>query len=355
MTPEATVAATTAIDVRPSIDIGVDIDVEEGAVEPAVVELAASGSRAVDPGQLGVATIRERTSLASRMITSVAIIAPIVGLLSVGKLLWGVDLHPLDLYLFVAFYIATGLGITVGYHRLFTHKSFSAAQPVRIVLAILGAMTLQGPLTQWVTDHRKHHARSDAEGDPHSPNLRAPGAISRLRGFFHGHVGWLFSTKGMERGVIYGRDLYDDPVIRFIDRAYLLWVVLSVGLPFLIAFGITGSVTRGIEALVWAGLVRIFFFQHATFAVNSVCHVFGARPYVTGDKSTNNVIVALLTFGEGWHNNHHAFPRSARHGLKVMQMDMSYMCIRALAIVRLASEVRLPTETQRARVSRADA
>ncbi|HVB00510.1 MAG TPA: acyl-CoA desaturase [Acidimicrobiales bacterium] len=333
MTPEAIVA-------NASIDAGVDGDVERGATNPATLD---------------VATVREKTSLASRIITSIALIVPVFGLLSAARVLWGVDLHPLDLYLFAIFYFITGLGITVGYHRLFTHKAFRASQPVRAIFAILGAMTLQGPVTQWVTDHRKHHARSDAEGDPHSPNLAGPGYFHHVYGFFHSHVGWLISTKGMERGMLYGRDLFEDPMIRFIDRAYFAWVALSIGLPYLIAFAITGSNARGVEALVWAGLVRIFFFQHATFAVNSVCHTWGKRPFVTGDKSTNNVIVAVLTFGEGWHNNHHAFPRSARHGLNTAQLDVSYLVIRLLTKFRLASEVRLPTDQQLARITRTDA
>lgn len=329
-----------AIPANASVDAGVDGDVELGATDPATLD---------------VATMREGTSLASRIITSVALIAPVFGLLSAARILWGVHLHPLDVYLFAFFYLVPGLGITVGYHRLFTHKAFRATQPVRVALAILGAMTLQGPVTQWVTDHRKHHARSDLPGDPHSPNLGGPGWFRHLRGFFHGHVGWLVSTKGMERGMAYGRDLFEDPVIRFIDRAYFVWVALSIGLPFLIALGITGSVSSGLEALVWAGLVRIFCFQHATFAVNSVCHTWGKRPYVTGDMSTNNVIVALLTFGEGWHNNHHAFPRSARHGLERVQLDVSYLTIRLLMWLRLASEMRLPTPKQLERVVRAGA
>jgi stearoyl-CoA desaturase (delta-9 desaturase) len=329
------VTADTAVPVTP-----VDLDDEVGV-----------GVDAVDSTKLDVATIRERTSFISRLVTVVAVVAPVFGILSAAGVLWGVALRPLDLYLFAGFYLATGLGITVGYHRLFTHRSFSTSQPIRIAFAILGAMTLQGPVTQWVTDHRKHHARSDAPGDPHSPHLSGPGVAGALRGFVHSHIGWLFSTKGMERGVIYGRDLFEDRPIRIVDRCYLLWVALSVGLPFLFAYAITGSVARGVEALVWAGLIRIFCFQHATFAVNSVCHLFGARPYATGDRSTNNVVVAVLTFGEGWHNNHHAFPRSARHGLERRQLDVSYLVIKGLRLVHLAEEIKLPTPLQRSRVA----
>jgi len=300
-----------------------------------------------------VATVRSRTSHVSQVVTLVAVLVPPAGIFCAAGLFWGVALRPLDIVLFCCFYVATGLGITVGYHRLFTHRSFVAPQAVRVTLAILGAMTLQGPLTQWVTDHRKHHARSDVEGDPHSPHLAGPGLWNTIRGLYHSHVGWLFLTKGMERGDLYGADLYGDKVIRLIDRLYLVWVALSVGLPFVIAYGITGSAARGFEALVWAGLIRIFLFEHATFAVNSICHTFGRRPYEARDESRNNVVVALVAFGEGWHNNHHAFPRSARHGLERIQVDFSWMVISAMKRLRLARDIRLPTPAQLARARKA--
>ena len=308
-----------------------------------------------DATHLGVATERSSTSVLSRIVTLIAVIVPAGGVLSAAGLLWGVAFRPLDAVLFALFYALTGLGITVGYHRYFTHRSFEAVTAVRIALAVLGAMTLQGPLTQWVTDHRKHHARSDADGDPHSPHLAGPGLVGAVRGLWHAHVGWLFSTKGMERGVIYGRDLFEDRTIRLIDRLYLLWVVLSVGLPFLAGYALTGSATRGLEAMVWAGLVRIFAFEHATFAVNSICHTFGRRTYDARDESRNQWTVALLTFGEGWHNNHHAFPRSARHGLNMLQVDVSRLVIRCLEACRLATAVRVPTRAQRARATPAGA
>ncbi len=301
---------------------------------------------------LGIATVRPATTRLSRAVTLIAVIVPPIGLLSAAGALWGVAFRPLDLVCFAVLYVASGLGITVGYHRLFTHRSFQAAPPVRALLAVLGAMTLQGPVTQWVTDHRKHHARSDAPGDPHSPHLSGGGLGGAVRGLWHAHVGWLFSTKGMERGAAYGGDLYDDRLLQVIDRLYLLWVLLSVGLPFLAGFAIGGSVALGLEAMVWGGLVRIFAFEHATFAVNSVCHAFGTRPYEARDQSRNNVVVALLTFGEGWHNNHHAFPRSARHGLERRQLDLSWWVIRGLERSGLARSVRLPTAGQRARARR---
>ena len=304
------------------------------------------------PADLGVATVRLHTSRVSQVVTLVAVIVPPLGILSGAGLLWGVAFRPLDLILFLVFYVLTGLGITVGYHRLFAHRSFEAVPALRVVLAVLGAMTLQGPVTQWVTDHRKHHARSDVDGDPHSPHLSGVGFLGAVRGLTHAHVGWLFSPKGMERGDLYGRDLYDDKAIVIVDRLYLVWVGLSVMLPFVIAWGLTGSVARGFEALVWAGLIRIFCFEHATFAVNSICHMFGFRTFDAKDESRNNVAVAVLTFGEGWHNNHHAFPRSARHGLERSQPDISWWVIRLLERLRLARAARLPTPAQIARVAR---
>ncbi len=313
----------------------------------------AQGVGCVDAATLGVGTTRARTSQLSQVITLIAVVVPAGAVLSAAGVLWGVGFGPLDLWCFLGFYVATGLGITVGYHRYFTHRSFEAVAPVKVLLAILGAMTLQGPVTQWVTDHRKHHARSDAAGDPHSPHLHGDGVLNTVRGLWHAHVGWMFTTKGMERNELYGRDLYEDPVIRLIDRLYLVWVLASVALPFLVGWLATGSVGRGIEVMVWAGLVRIFCFEHATFAVNSICHTFGRRAYDAHDESRNNWVVALLTFGEGWHNNHHAFPRSARHGLGRLQIDLSFLVISALARARLASGLRLPTAAQRARVARA--
>jgi stearoyl-CoA desaturase (delta-9 desaturase) len=299
-----------------------------------------------DASELGVATTRRRTSRVSQVVTLVAVIGPVVGLGSAMGLFWGVGLRPLDLVLFAGFYLACGLGITVGYHRYFTHKSFETVWLVKVALAVLGAMTLQGPVTQWVTDHRKHHARSDREGDPHSPHLSGDGLVGAVRGLWHAHVGWMFSTKGMERGLDYGRDLFEDRTIRVVDRLYLVWVALSLGLPFALGSAIGGSWSAGLEAMVWAGLVRIFAFEHATFAVNSICHTFGRRSYEARDESRNNWLVALLVFGEGWHNNHHAFPRSARHGLARFQVDVSWLVIRLLEKGRLASAVRLPTAVQ---------
>jgi stearoyl-CoA desaturase (delta-9 desaturase) len=302
-----------------------------------------------------IATVRPSTSIPSRIVTLVAVLVPPLGVLAAMGLLWDVAVRPVDVIMLLVLYTLCGLGITVGFHRLFSHRSFKAHPAVRAALAILGSMTIQGPVTQWVTDHRKHHALSDKEGDPHSPHGGRDGLFGGLAGFLHAHMGWLVTTKGMERGRRYGRDLYDDRLIRTIDRLYMLWVVVSLGIPFAIGYAVDPTWQGGLTGMVWGGLVRIFLFHHMTWSVNSVCHTFGRRPYATDDESRNNWIVALPTFGEGWHNNHHAFPGSAIHGLGRRQLDMSWWTIRLLERTRLVWDVKVPTSERIARRAQASA
>ena len=304
-----------------------------------------------------VGTVRSRTSRISQVVTLVAVVVPPLGLVSAIGLLWGVGFHWVDLALFLGLYVVCAFGTTIGFHRYFTHKGFEARAPVKALLAILGCMTMQGPVTQWVTDHRKHHALSDKPGDPHSPHVgHGEGAWGALRGFAHAHVGWMFSNLGMEQGREYGRDLYEDRLVRTIDRMYLLWVVLTLGIPFAIAYSVGGTWQAGVEGLVWGGLIRIAAYQHATFSVNSICHMFGRQDYRSRDEARNNWLVALLVFGEGWHNNHHAFPVSARHGLSRRQVDVSWLVIRTLERLRLVWNVKVPDAAQleRRRVQPAD-
>ncbi len=293
-----------------------------------------------------VATVRPRTSRASQIAGIIAVVVPPLGVLSAMGVLWGVAFRPLDIVLMAVLYVLTGLGITMGWHRYFTHRGFETRTWLRATLAILGSMAVQGPLTQWVTDHRKHHALSDREGDPHSPQAgREPGVWGATVGLAHAHVGWLFRTKGMERGPTYAKDLYGDRLIRWIDRLYLLWVALSLGIPFAVGYAFGGT-SLGLEAMVWAGLVRIFAFQHVTFSINSICHMFGRRAYRSRDESRNVWCLAPLSFGESWHNNHHAFPASARHGLDRRQLDLAWLVIRALERLGLVWDVKRPTPDQ---------
>jgi stearoyl-CoA desaturase (Delta-9 desaturase) len=304
-----------------------------------------------------VGTVRSRTSRISQVVTLVAVVVPPLGLISAIGLLWGVGFHWVDAGLFLGLYVVCAFGTTIGFHRYFTHKGFEARAPVKALLAILGCMTMQGPVTQWVTDHRKHHALSDQPGDPHSPHVgHGEGAWGALRGFVHAHVGWMFSNLGMEQGREYGRDLYEDRLVRAIDRMYLLWVVLTLGIPFAIAYAVGGTWEAGVEGLVWGGLIRIAAYQHATFSVNSICHMFGRQDYRSRDEARNNWVVAVLVFGEGWHNNHHAFPVSARHGLTRRQIDLSWLVIRTLERLRLVWNVKVPDAAQleRRRVQPAD-
>ncbi len=294
-----------------------------------------------------IATVRPGTSRVSQIVTLVAVIVPPLGILSAMGLLWGVAFHWADVALLGGFYVLCAFGTTIGFHRYFTHRGFTTFKPVEAVLAVLGSMTMQGPVTQWVTDHRKHHALSDKPGDPHSPHVgHGDGAWGAIRGFVHSHVGWLFDNLGMEQGRDYGRDLYENRLVRWIDRLYLAWVVLTFGLPFMLGYAIGGTAMAGLEGLVWGGLIRVFLYQHATFSVNSICHMFGRKEYRSRDEARNNWLVALLVFGEGWHNNHHAFPSSARHGLRRWQIDLSWWVIRGLEKLRLAWDVKVPEADQ---------
>ena len=305
-----------------------------------------------------IATVRPRASRVNQAVTLIAVVVPPLGILSAMGLLWGVAFHWVDVLLLASFYVLCAFGTTIGFHRYFTHRGFETRKPLEGLLAILGCMTMQGPLTQWVTDHRKHHAYSDQPGDPHSPHVgHEDGAWGAVRGFVHAHVGWLFENLGLEQGREYAKDLYENRLVHAIDRLYLVWVAVTLGLPFLIGYAVGGTLATGLEALVWGGLIRIFLYQHATFSVNSICHMFGRQDYRSRDEARNNWLVAVLVFGEGWHNNHHAFPASARHGLRRWQVDVSWWVIRGLEKLRLVWNVKVPNAEQldRRRVQSASA
>ena len=284
----------------------------------------------------------------SRAATAIVVIAPFLGVCSAIGLLWDVAVGPLDLVLLVGLWFLTGLGITVGYHRLFTHASFEAPGWLRALLAILGSLALQGSVTSWAAEHRKHHAFSDVEGDPHSPHAgRNAGFPGRVAGIWHAHMGWFFTTKGVAASQArYRRDLDADPVVRLIDRAYPLWIVLTFAIPFLVGYA-AGGVGRGVQALVWGGLVRVFIVHHLTWSINSVCHAFGTRPFRARDESRNNWLLALPTLGEAWHNNHHAFPGSAVFGLDRRQLDVGGLVILGLERLGIVRRVNRPAEAQR--------
>jgi stearoyl-CoA desaturase (delta-9 desaturase) len=278
--------------------------------------------------------------------TFIGVTVPFLGVIAAIVLSWGWGCDWLDLGLMAGMYLLSMIGITVGFHRLFTHRSFQTIGPIQYVLAALGSMAFQGPLIDWVGRHRVHHQFSDAEGDPHSPHLHGTGIWRALLGFWHAHIGWAFAPMevGMER---YAGDVRRNPVLRTISDLFPLWAVLGLLIPALIGLAVNGWY-GALTGFVWGGLVRVFLGHHVTWSVNSVCHVWGGRPYDSGDESRNNLVVGVLALGEGWHNNHHAFPSSARHGLRWWQMDISWWIIRGLEMCGLAWKVRLPTEAEMA-------
>ena len=284
-------------------------------------------------------------SALERRITIVAVVLPFAAFVVGVRLLWGGAVSVRDLGVLAVMYALTGFGVTVGFHRLLTHRSFVAPDWVRGTFAILGSMAVQGAVIHWVADHRKHHTFTDEPGDPHSPHTIGGSGWRRVaRGIWHAHLGWLFARTDRASGRRYASDLREDPTIRFVDRLFLVWVLLGLVLPFLAGLALSGGRLRaGLTALLWGGLVRIFVFHHATWSVNSVCHLYGKRPFVTGDQSRNNWAVAIVALGEGWHHNHHAFPTAARHGLLRGQCDPSYAMIRGLELLGLARAVRRPT------------
>jgi stearoyl-CoA desaturase (delta-9 desaturase) len=241
----------------------------------------------------------------------------------------------------------------VGFHRHLTHRAFKARPWVRATLAALGSAAIEGPVISWVADHRKHHAFTDVEGDPHSPHVdHGVGWRGALRGLLHAHVGWLFLHTQRGRKERYAPDLIADPAIRFVDRTFVLWVTLGLLAPFFLGWAIGGTLVTGLTGLLWGGLVRVFLLHHVTYSINSLCHFFGRRRFETGDESRNLLWLAPLSMGESWHNNHHAFPTSAHHGMRWWEVDPSALVIAGLERLGLVWDVvRVPRERQQRKVA----
>ncbi|GAA3114103.1 acyl-CoA desaturase [Streptomyces rectiviolaceus] len=277
-------------------------------------------------------------------VTAVIVLAPFLALGLAVWQLWGSLIHPADVLLALGLYAVTGLGVTVGFHRGLTHGGFRAVRPVRIALAVAGSMSFQGDVIGWVATHRRHHAFTDRPGDPHSPYRYGTHLRGQLRGLLHAHVGWLFrnDTTPAER---YAPDLLADRDIRAVSRAFPALCVLTLALPFAAGWAIGGTWVHALTALLWAGFVRIALLHHVTWSVNSLCHVIGDRPFRTRrhDRATNLWPLALLSFGESWHNLHHADPTSARHGVDRGQLDPSAAVIRLLERLGWVHDVRWPT------------
>jgi len=273
---------------------------------------------------------------------------PFVATAAAVVLLWNRWVSAADLAIAAAMYLLTAVGVTVGFHRLLTHRSFQTSKPVEYALAVLGSMAVQGPVVSWVADHRKHHAHTDEDGDPHSPHVgHGGGVLGPLRGLWHAHTGWLLSTQGQADRKRYARDLHEDSGMRAISRHFGSLVLASLAIPALAGYLATGTPAGAATGLLWGGLVRIFFVHHVTWSVNSVCHFVGGRRFDTDDRSTNVLWLALPSLGESWHHNHHAFPRSAAHGLRRWELDPSAAIIAAMERMGLAwNVIRISPERQ---------
>jgi stearoyl-CoA desaturase (delta-9 desaturase) len=287
-------------------------------------------------------------SRAERTANLMGVVVPFLGVLAAIVLLWNRAVDVVDLAIMAVMYLITAVGITVGFHRLLTHRAFQTHAWLERTFAVLGSLSVQGSVMDWVADHRKHHAHTDREGDPHSPHV---GHGSGLAGLWHAHVGWLLETQGQADWKRYAPELYEDPAMRRIGRRFPLLVAVSLLAPTLAGYALHGFTLSGAaQGLVWGGLVRIFFVHHITWSVNSVCHFFGSRRFDVEDHSTNVGWLALVSLGESWHHNHHAFPRSAYHGLRWWELDPSGLIISGMERVGLAwNVVRITPERQRAR------
>ncbi|MEX1006396.1 MAG: acyl-CoA desaturase [Acidimicrobiia bacterium] len=281
----------------------------------------------------------------SRVLSAVVAFGPPVLLLFVIFRGTGGPVRWWNIALAVAFVVVIGHAVTVGFHRLFTHRSFVAKRPLKIALAIAGSMSFQGSMIGWVADHRRHHRYSDRAGDPHSPWVQGDQAVGGLRGLWHAHIGWCFTNEPTSR-TEFAPDLLADPDLVFIDKLFVPCCVATLALPFAIGYVLYGTLAGAVGALLLAGILRIGFSHNVTWAINSVCHRFGRQPFRSHDQSRNVAGLALFSMGESWHNAHHAFPRSARHGVERHQLDSSAVLIRLFERLGWATNVRWPDPVQ---------
>ncbi|HEY6122028.1 MAG TPA: acyl-CoA desaturase [Pyrinomonadaceae bacterium] len=293
-------------------------------------------------GELQSARLNAKATRLARRVALATVILPFLGVIVSIVLLWQRAFGFVELTLLIVFYVFTILGIGVGFHRLFAHRGFQTGTATKVVLAVLGSMAAEGPLLFWAAIHRRHHSYSDRDGDPHSPHLHGEGAWNTLRGFWHAHSGWMFRPE-LTGWAYYVPDLLRDRLLFQINRLYFVWLSLGLILPSVIGGLVTMSWRGALLGFLWGGLVRIFLVHHTSWSINSICHIYGGRPFQTRDFSANNFWMALLSFGEGWHNNHHAFPSSVRHGLEWWQIDISGYVILAMRAVGLAWNVKLPS------------
>jgi len=292
-------------------------------------------------------------TLRHKIVNLIGVPLPLIGLIAAIALLWNRAIGPLELGLMVGLYVVTCLGVTLGYHRMFTHRAFEASRAFRAVVAVIGSMAVEGSVITWVADHRKHHAFTDQEGDPHSPHLAGPGFWGAVKGLWHAHVGWLFETVGTADRQRFAPDLVGDRALRVIDRLFGLWVALSFAIPFAIGWLAGGGLLAALTCLLSGGFVRVFLLHHVTWSINSICHFFGRKRFDVADESRNVFWLAPLSMGEAWHHNHHAFPTSAFHGLRWWERiaDPTGLLIVLLEKLGLVwNVVRVSPERQRAKL-----
>ncbi|MFZ0665747.1 MAG: acyl-CoA desaturase [Acidimicrobiales bacterium] len=285
------------------------------------------------------------TFTVGRVITALLVGGPLIALSVLVLVGWGHLVDAKVLILAVILYFFTGFGVSVGLHRLFTHRSFKANRVLKVVLAVAGSMALEGSLISWVAIHRRHHMFSDQPGDPHSPHGRGSGFSRIVRGFVWAHIGWLFAKDSTDTGR-FAPDLYRDRDLVIVDKLFPLWAISSLAIPFFIGWALWGTLAGAVSALLWAGLVRMALLHHVTWSINSICHLWGRRPFVTSDTSSNVACLAVVSMGESWHNFHHSAPASARHGVLRHQLDPAARLIRLFEMAGWATKVRWPTTDQ---------
>ncbi|MDF9813631.1 fatty acid desaturase [Streptomyces sp. SPB162] len=297
------------------------------------------------PGQfVTLATLGgDNKGMTERITLGAFIGVPFVALVAAIPLAWGWGMSWLDLGLMVGMYFIGCHGITIGFHRYFTHGAFKAKRPLRIALAVAGSLAVEGPVVRWVADHRKHHKYSDADGDPHSPWRYGETVPALMKGLWWAHIGWMFDTERTPQEK-YAPDLMKDPAIRMISRQFLAFTLVSLAIPPLVGGLVTMSWTGAFSAFFWGSLIRVGLLHHVTWSINSICHAVGNRPFKSRDRSGNVWWLAILSCGESWHNLHHAEPTSARHGVLRGQVDSSARVIRWFEQLGWASDVRWPSK-----------
>ena len=293
--------------------------------------------------RLAVPDLRETVlRWARRLLTLTVLLTPVAALVLVVTGVVAYAFAWPNMVLAAALYVVFAHGVTVGFHRLFTHHSFEAKRPLKIALAVLGSMAVEGSIITWVADHRRHHRFVEGEDDPHSPVRPEGQRFGKMRGLFHAHMGWFFEGGDPTSRTKFAPDLLADRDLVIVDKLFVPLTVITLVMPFGLGYLITGHFSGGLAAFLWAGLMRVGFFHHITWCTNSICHVFGKRPFRSPDASTNFAPLAALSMGEAWHNAHHAFPYLARHGVDRGQLDSSAMLIWVFEKLGWATKVRWP-------------